>query len=123
MSVPRLEYGPDGYDITNGELNCVPHQFLTSRIWAVYVEFLKVSTIGMTVEHRQNAKNHAILKIDFETAYAPYGRRYLGTRLSMEPDWERESTGSSSSRGGHTPSYKPGRLLMKPVVYPGRSLS
>lgn len=71
----------------------------------------------MKVSDRPNAKNHAIFKADFDTAY---DEEYEGVRLSMEPDYDQGSTGSN---GGRHPSYQTGCLLMKPVRYPGPSRS
>ncbi|KJR84795.1 uncharacterized protein SPSK_10162 [Sporothrix schenckii 1099-18] len=86
MSLPLLEFGDDGYSLSIGELNNVPDEFLDLRIRHVYVEFLNTTITGMTTEQIQNAKNHAILKIDFETGYTSNRISYLGTRLSMEPN-------------------------------------
>jgi hypothetical protein len=111
---PTLSFSPDGYDVTNG-VSQIPMEFLEMRCARLYIEFLRVSTDGMTVEQRNRAKNHVIFKIDFEVSY----NRYAGVRISMEPNWDVAS--SPSENGEHR--EKPGRMFVKPVPYEGVSRS
>ncbi|KAI0832946.1 hypothetical protein F5Y06DRAFT_186084 [Hypoxylon sp. FL0890] len=45
---PPLIFGPDGYNLTEG--NQIPQQFFEKVIHRAYIEFLSVSTEGMTLD-------------------------------------------------------------------------
>jgi hypothetical protein len=83
-------------------------------IHRAYIEFLSVSTDGLTLDQASRVKNHAIWKFDFTTAYG----EYVGARLSMDVNFDLASSPSESGA-----SYKPGGMMVKPVRYAERSNS
>ncbi|RMD39893.1 hypothetical protein DV735_g5243, partial [Chaetothyriales sp. CBS 134920] len=109
---PPLIFGPDSYNLTEGDQ--IPQPFFEKVIHRAYIEFFSVSTEGMTLNEASRVKNHAIWKFDFTT---PYGD-YRGARLSMDVNFDIASSPSESGA-----SFKPGGMMVKPVMYTERSTS
>ncbi|EEQ35587.1 hypothetical protein McanMca71_003005 [Microsporum canis] len=95
----------NSYNITVHGPGVIPVQFMEAQINNIYVEFLRVSTEGMTILEKNLAKNHVIIKMDFVRSVAGYD----GARLAMDVDYD----------AVHDPqgSYVPGKMVFKPVKY------
>jgi len=102
-----LDFPSEGYNLTE-DPEVLPENLLRTECLKVFVEFLQTSGAA-------NAKNHVILKIDFKTVC----EGYRGTRISMDVKFDLGSTGSDDSE----PGRKPGKMLVKPVIYTGVSAS
>lgn len=86
------------------------------RCAGVYIEFLKVSTTGLAVQAANNAKNHAVFKIDFDGRFENV---VAGVRIDMRLDYG--SASEPSDNGTHR--YTPGDLKLKTCPYIGQSNS
>ncbi|RFU34103.1 hypothetical protein B7463_g2211, partial [Scytalidium lignicola] len=102
----ELSFQQEGYNITEN-MNALPQSLQNIICTKMFIEFLGVTSAGAQVVNN-NAKNHAIIKVDFQTATGGY----RGARISMEVDFDLASTGSD----GAEPSYKPGKMLVRPCV-------
>lgn len=102
------------YNITNG-FNNVPQGLLDSICDRVYIEFLKMDSRGLTVQQANRAKNHAVIKVEFNRRY----QDAVGIRIDMRPDFR--SMPQPSSSGTH--SYLPGDLFLKTADFLGPSTS
>lgn len=109
-------------DITPG-LGNVPAQLLNMPCSRFYIEFLRVSSEGLSVAQTTRIKNHATFKVDFsETIRMPtrtVTRMIFGTRINMEVDTTSESIGSQN----RTNRFSPGDLFLDLREYPGESNS
>ncbi|KAF2816374.1 uncharacterized protein BDZ99DRAFT_566212 [Mytilinidion resinicola] len=105
----------DGYVLTDlthvtDIPSLLPINILMAPCRSLHVEFLEISAPGMSNQDRENAKNRAVLKVNFSSQVGPY----LGARISMDVDYDSEYEGSN---------FKPGRLMVKPIAYDAPSLS
>ncbi|OAA58517.1 hypothetical protein SPI_06590 [Niveomyces insectorum RCEF 264] len=112
---PPLNFEEPGYDVTQSGTHIIPQEFRNMIVWRVYVEFLKLPLDSSSITVQNAAKNHVTIKVDFTSVY---DGKYKGVRINMQPNYE---IGSSGPEGG--PTYKPGQLLVKPVIYWEKSLS
>ncbi|KAH7033065.1 uncharacterized protein B0I36DRAFT_104457 [Microdochium trichocladiopsis] len=110
----RLHVPEEGFDLSENT-QAVPWDFLNARCKSFHVEFLQLSAAGMSLEQAQALKNHVVLKIDFAHQIAGF----RGVRVSMDVNQDLAST---PSEDGGIP-WKPGKMLVKPVVYRGASRS
>lgn len=107
---PQVQLPPsfDGYNVSLYGLAAVPACFLNARCARFFVEFLSLADSETPTEEARRLKNHAVLKIDFDSVVSSY----RGVRVGMEADYD---LASEPGQGGT--SYKPGKMLVRPVSY------